>query len=236
MTGMELINLAAFDLRDHASLTGASHTLYPIQEKLARLKTALRFLATELARERCNRVMLDALNETIDWPAQVVDGQVWLDLPANCMVVLEVYIAGREQDLGPLSLATREHRYQSGSLPQAYYLASGRLYLSPPPQSDTKLRLVWAAWPSLCLETEPDGDQEAETQLNLELPAWVDLFIEQLRQFIVLACANRNEYDTSVEQGLFQMLKTAASEVAAMEDLGGLDRAAPDGLWIGSSD
>jgi hypothetical protein len=234
MTGMELIDLAAFDLRDHESLTGASHTLYPMREKLARLKSGLRFLATELARERCNRVMLDALNNTSDWPAQVVDGQPWLALPANCLAVLEVYIAGREQELGPLSLATRESRYQTGAGSQVYYLGSGRLYLSPPPDSSTQLRLVWAAWPALCQQAAPGDDAGAETQLNADLPAWVDLFAEELRQFIVLGCANRNEYDTTVEQGLFQMLKTAAAEVAAMEDLGGLDRAAPGGLWIGS--
>ncbi|KMY67122.1 hypothetical protein AAU61_14440 [Desulfocarbo indianensis] len=234
MTGMELVNLAAMDLRDHESLTGASHTLYPLREKLARLKSGLRFLATELARERCNRVMKEALSGSTEWPAAITPGRAWLDLPADHLAVLEVYLAGRERDLGPLPLASREDRFRAGSEPTAYYLAGGRLYLTPTPAEEVSLRLVWAAWPELCLQGEPADESQASAQLESELPAWVLLFAESLRQFIVLGCANRGEYDTTVEQGLYQMLKSAAAEAAALEDLGGWDREGPGGLWTGS--
>lgn len=230
MTGTELAAAVGLDLRD----VGATN--YRLHERLAYLKRGLRALALDLARRRSHLVRRDVLSGSADWPAAVTPGQAYLALPADFMGAVMVCPEGRENTTGPLKLAGGADRYAAGSAGDAYYLQAGRLYLAPAPAETFTLRLVYNAWPALVLAAPvmvsggdyATADTAAAAQLADDLP-WQGLFDEALRAFVTQACANRNEYDTTVELGLVRMMLTLAHEAAGLDDPPELIGDAPGG-------
>jgi len=222
MNGMELCRAAAYDLRD---MGDAPHYQYPLVEKLHYLKRGLRFIAQDLAALRSALVMAQT---TLSYASGVNSAA----LPTDYMNHWAVMISGQEASTGPLDLLAKEDRFRTGSTPQGYWIQGSSLYLAPTPTTATDIVLEYAAWPSLLAEDEAQTEAQAETQLATDLP-WRGHFDEALRQFVTISCANRNEYDTKTEQGLYQMLKQTAEDAASADDLMALDRQGPGGLWTG---
>lgn len=220
MTGAELSAACGLDLRD----VGATN--YRQHERLAYLKRALRSLALDLARRQSHLVQSEVVSGSPQWPAEVTPGAAGLDLPANYITMVAVYLDGLENSQGPLAKATVNLRYTQGTAPGGYYIQAKRLYLVPAPAEALTVRLVYNAWPDL-VRAAPvlvaggdtaTADAAAALQLAGELP-WSGIFDEALRAFVTQACANRNEYDTQVELGLYQMLLTMAHEAAGMDTM-----------------
>lgn len=218
MTGTELAAAVGLDLRDVAA------TNYRLHERLAYLKRALRSLALDLARRKSHLVRWDVLSGSTNWPAVVVAGQDYIDLPDNFMSSVKVYISGLEDTQGPLSLASVNECFAVTGQVAGYFIEGNKLWLVPTPDEAVTIRLIYNAWPELAL-AEPvvvsggdhgAADASAATQLAGELP-WFGIFDEGLRAFVTQACANRNEYDTTVELGLMRMLLSLGHEAAGLD-------------------
>lgn len=224
MTGLELANAAASDLRDRA------HTQYPLSEKLAYLKRAARLLTNELAamgHPLASRIVESGGEE---WPQTVQPGQSGILLPLDYLRTVSLWVKGRESE-GALGLIAPAQRLSlSGSTPKGYYLLGGdvgasTLHLAPIPAEILTLVLHYAAMPTWCQLPEPLDETEAQAQLAQEVP-YSRIFGEAMRQFVALACANRNEYDTTVEQGLWKLCRDQAHQLAAQDNLQAWDMGA----------
>lgn len=235
MTGMELANAAAADLRDRA------HTQYPLSEKLAYLKRAARLLTNELAAMGHPLACKIVESGTADWPATVQAGQSGIVLPLDYLRTVSLWVKGRESE-GALGLIAPAQRLSlSGSIPAGYYLLGGAvgastLHLAPTPAEALTLVLHYAARPAWCQLPEPANETEAGEQLSQEVP-YSQIFGEAMRQFVSLSCANRNEYDTTVEQGLWKLCRDQAHQLAAQDNLQAWDMGAAslgiDSGWAG---
>ena len=224
MTGMELANSAASDLRDRA------HTQYPLSEKLAYLKRAARLLTNELAAMGHPLASRIVESGSGDWPATVTPGQSGIALPLDYLRTVSLWVKGRESE-GALGLiATAQLLSLTGTTPAGYYLLGGAvgastLHLAPAPVEALTLVLHYAALPAWCRLPEPANETEAGEQLSQEVP-YSQIFGEAMRQFVSLSCANRNEYDTTVEQGLWKLCRDQAHQLAAQDNLQAWDMGA----------
>lgn len=224
MTGLELANAAALDLQDRA------HTQYTLSEKLAYLKRAVRLLSNELAAMGHPLACKIVESGGEDWPATVQAGQSGIALPLDYLRTVSLWVKGRESD-GALGLIAPAQRLSlSGTTPKGYYLLGGdvgasTLHLAPIPAEVLTLVLHFAAMPAWCQLPEPLDETEAQAQLAQEVP-YSRIFGEAMRQFVSLACANRNEYDTTVEQGLWKLCRDQAHQLAAQDNLQAWDMGA----------
>lgn len=234
MTGLELANSVGADLRDR------DHNQYSLAEILTYLKRGVRLVAVKLAGMGHPLACKVVHSGSPDWPAVVVPGQAGLALPPDYLATVSLFIVGHEL-LGPLGLVPMAQRFApAGTMPSGYFLMGGAvgaptLNLVPAPQMELTLELHYAALPEFVRLPDPADEALALAQLGQEVP-FGRIFGEPLRQWVSLCCANRNEYDTTVEQGLWKLCEDQAQYLAAHDNLQTFDMGAGmggDGNWGG---
>ncbi len=217
MTGLELANDVGKDTRD------TDHIQYPLTEKLTYIKRGVRVITVRLAAMGHPMVCKLATTGSEDWSATVTPGQSGVELPSDYLTTFSLFIVGQESP-GPLGLVAPAERFSlTGSQPQGYYIMGGAvgaptLHLVPAPAEAMDLSLHYAALPAFCQLSEPASEEAARAQLDQELP-FGRVFFEAMRQWVALCCLNRNEYDTSVEQGLWKLCQDQAQQLADLDNL-----------------
>lgn len=235
MTGMELAAGVGADLRDR------DHNQYLLSEILTYLKRGVRLLTVKLGGLSHPLACRVLQSGDTDWPELVVPGQSGIDLPGDYLATVSLFIVGQE-NLGPLGLVPMSKRFlATGGPPSGYYLMGGAvgaptMHLVPTPTEAITLELHYAALPAFAGLADPADETEAAAQLSQEIP-YSRIFGECLRQWVALCCANRNEYDTQMEQGLWKLCEDQAHYLAAQDnlqtfDMGGVG-GGHDGNWGG---
>jgi hypothetical protein len=206
-----LIQSAWWDLRSDESGD------YTRQEMLGYLQRGLRLLANELAARKSTLVSKTVESGSMDWASEIAGGVI--ALPLDYLSLYDLHVQGRTS-LGPLGLISAADRFRitSGS-PGWYFLDQGSLHVIPVPSDGAVIYLRYAALPELARVAIPDTDAETAVLLDAHNLPFRGLFDEALRQFVAMSAANRNEYDTRVEQGLFRMLAKTAHDLAGQESL-----------------
>jgi len=187
------------------------------REVLAMAQRAARIVTAELAQRSSWLVAKTAESGGAAWPATLIGGRI--SLPGDFMASSDIHVAGRLTH-GPLGLINPADRFQQfDATPGHYYLEQDYLVILPAPADGSLIYLGYLAWPEVVLTPIPPTDDETlQLMGSLRLP-FRGLFDETIRQFTALSLANRAEYDTAVEQGLYRMLSKAAHDVASKESV-----------------
>ena len=212
MRVLELMKACAYDMRDvNPATREPAWNQYTRLEMYAYLQRAARLVAKRLA-SRSNQLVMASTELTL------AAGENAAALPAGHLAAYAVFVKGLESN-GPLmKLGPGDAAVLTGTTPAGYYVQGSGLVVAPTPSSATTLTLVYAAEPAFCLNALPESKAALEPLLAGDLP-FTPYFDEALRQYVSISCANRNEYDTSVEQGLFKLLLNACESVASMDSM-----------------
>lgn len=204
MTGSELSVAVAFGVRD------TPETTYSAREKFLYLREGVKVLTAELTRRKSSLVAARTILPV---------GPEGAPLPEDWLGLISAKVAGTAT---PLPLKFRHDFPLSGWGYLGCFLEEGKLHLYPAPETSENLDLIYAAKPALMRAALPADDDAARSALDVETP-FGGRFDMALIEYVKMRCLNRNEYDTTLELGLYRMLLSQANDVASM------DTAVPEG-------
>ena len=209
---LELMKACAYDLRDvNPASREPAWNQYTQMEMYSYLQRAARLVSKRLA-SRSNQLVMDTAE------LELAAGENTASLPTGHLAVYAVFIKGQESNGALMKLGPADAAVLTGTTPAGYYVQGSGLVVAPTPGSAVTLSLVYAGEPAFCLDALPESKAALEPLLAGDLP-FTPHFDEALRQYVSISCANRNEYDTSVEQGLFKLLMNACESVASMDSM-----------------